>query len=209
MAGIKEKILIVDDEETVRVLLKRILEGAGYEVVTAENGEEALKKLSYRDIHVVLTDIKMPGMTGIELLRHLNYEADDYCVIMITALTDAQTAVEAMKLGAHDYIVKPFDGDEVKSKLLNALEIYHRTLQEKGRQNQIQSNILNQTNRMQEQFSELVSSLAREHKLLHQLASKQSDGGKAMLSKLPKELQTPMASVDEFRDALIRILKRK
>lgn len=202
------RVLVVDDEEAVRNLLQRILQEVGYEVTTAANGQEALYKVSLQEAEVVLLDIKMPGMSGIEVLRKLTADSPDYCVIMVTAVTDMQTAVEALKLGAYDYITKPFDRDEVKQKLGAAIEKWQRLTQEKHRYLELSKSLTERTQLMQEQFAELVSSLAREHKLLHQLAVRQSDGGKALLSKLPKELQEPIDSVEEFRDAMLRILKR-
>lgn len=187
----QEKIVVVDDEEAVRNLLKRILEGAGYRVTTAANGQEALYLLSLEEAKVILLDIKMPVMTGIEVLSKLNAEWLDFCAIMISAVSDIQTAVDTLKLGAYDYITKPFDQDEVKVKVGKAIKKYHRLMAEKNRYNELQKAITGKMKLMQEQFSELVSSLSREHKLLFQLAAKQADGGKAMLSKLPNELRSP------------------
>ncbi len=204
----QERILVVDDEEAVRNLLQRILEAAGYAVTTVANGQEALYKLSLGEAKVMLLDVKMPGMSGIEVLQKLADEGSNYCVIMITAVTDLQTAVDTLKLGAYDYITKPFDRDDVKEKLVKAITKYHRLAQDKKHMNNCKKNIMEQTKRMQEQFEELVSSLTREHKLLHQLAAGQADGGKELLSKLPKELQKPVSTVEEFRDALLRILRR-
>jgi len=204
----QERILVVDDEETVRNLLQRILEETGYTVTTAANGQEAIYKLSLGEAKIMLLDMKMPGMSGIEVLQKLEDEWPKYCILMVTAVTDLQTAVDALKLGACDYITKPFDRDDVKQKLVKAIQKHCRLNQDKKRYDQLQKSIVEQTSRMQEQFTELVSSLARENKLVHQLAAGQPDGGKAMLSKLPKELQEPISSVDEYRDALIKILRR-
>ena len=177
-------------------------------MTTAANGPEAIYKLSLGEAKIMLLDMKMPGMSGIEVLQKLEEEWPKYCIIMVTAVTDLQTAVDALKLGACDYITKPFDREDVKQKLIKAIQKHNRLSQDKKRFDQLQISIVEQTGRMQEQFTELVSSLARENKLVHQLAAGQPDGGKSMLSKLPKELQEPISSVDEYRDALIRILKR-
>ncbi len=208
MTGEQVRVLVVDDEESVRNLLQRILEGAGYSVVTAANGKEALYKMSLGEAEVVLMDIKMPEMSGIEALSKLTAESPDTCIIMVTSIVDTETAVEAMKLGAYDYILKPFDRDDVVLKVLKAIERWKRQLREKHRYLELQKSITEKTQLMQEQFTELLSSLAREHKLVQDLASRQAGGGKELLSKLPKELQEPMSSVEEFRDALLRILRR-
>jgi len=122
MAGERERILVVDDEESVRILLKRILTEAGYDVVTAANGQEALDKVSQLQVRVVLSDIKMPGISGIEVLRKLTADHPDICVIMATAVTDTQTAIDIMKLGAYDYISKPFNRDDLLMRIQKAIE---------------------------------------------------------------------------------------
>ena len=208
MDGEQVKVLVVDDEEAVRNLLQRILNKAGYDVVTAADGKEALYKVSLGETEVVLLDIHMPGMSGIEVLHKITADSPDYCVIMVTAVTDVDTAVEALKMGAYDYITKPFDRDEVKQKVQQAIEKWHRRIKEKHRYLQLSEGFAQKTQQMQEQFVGLVNSLAREHKLLHELAGRQAGGGKELLSKLPKELQEPISSVEEFSDALLRILKR-
>jgi two-component system response regulator AtoC len=203
------KVLVVDDEEPIRNVLQRMLESSGYTVETAIDGQDALYKLALGDVGIVLLDIIMPNMSGTDVLKKLSNEINKYCILMITAVTDRQTAIDSLKMGAMDYITKPFDQEEVRDKMTKAVEKHNRMIFEKKRYEQLQANVVGQTERMQEQFNELVSSLAREHKLLHQLAARQRDGGKEMLSGLPKELQEPSASVEEFRDALLRILKRK
>ena len=122
MAGERERILVVDDEESVRILLKRTLTEAGYDVVTAANGQEALDKVSQLQVRVVLSDIKMPGISGIEVLRKLTADHPDICVIMATAVTDTQTAIDIMKLGAYDYISKPFNRDDLLMRVRKAIE---------------------------------------------------------------------------------------
>ncbi len=208
MTGEQVRVLVVDDEESVRNLLQRILEGAGYQVTTAANGKEALYKVSLGETELVLLDIKMPEMSGIEVLSKLTADSPDTCAIMVTSVVETETAVEAMKLGAYDYILKPFDRDDVLQKVLGAIGNWKRQLQEKHRYLELQKSITEKTQLMQEQFTELINSLAREYKLLHELASRQAGGGKELLSKLPKELQEPMSSIEEFKDALLRILRR-
>ena len=208
MIGEQVRVLVVDDEESVRNLLQRILEGTGYQVTTAADGKEALYKVSLGEVELVLLDIKMPEMSGIEALSKLTADSPDTCAIMVTSVAETETAVEAMKLGAYDYILKTFDRDDVLQKVLGAVERWKRQLREKHRYLELQKSITEKTQLMQEQFVELVNSLARENQLLHELAGRQAGGGKELLSKLPKELQEPMSSVEEFRDALLRILRR-
>jgi len=208
MEGEQVRILVVDDEKTVRKFLQRTLQEAGYDVATAADGEEALYSVHQQEVGVVLLDIKMPGMSGIEVLGKLTADWPDICVIMATAVADTQTAVEAMKMGAYDYITKPFNRDDVVKKMQEAIAKWSHQLKDKGHYLQLKESITERTQRMQEQFTELVNSLAREHKLLQKLATMQARGGKSLLSELPPELQEPISTVEEFRDALLRILRR-
>ncbi|UCF31864.1 MAG: sigma-54-dependent Fis family transcriptional regulator [bacterium] len=109
-----EKILIVDDEPGMRSLLTRVMEKEGYSAAAVSAGEEAMGLLEAEDWQLVIADIDMPGMDGIELLKRIRSERADTPVIMITAYATVETAVEAMKLGALDYITKPFQVDELK-----------------------------------------------------------------------------------------------
>ena len=121
MVGEQVRILVVDDEVAVRLVLQRILEGLGYHVVTAANGQEALDKMSQLNIRIALLDIMMPGISGMEVLQQITTNWPETCVLMVTAVADAQTAIEAMKLGAYDYITKPFMRDDVARKVQEAI----------------------------------------------------------------------------------------
>ncbi len=122
MNGEQVRVLVVDDEETVRDLLQRLMKEAGYDVVTAANGQEALDKVSQLNDGVVLLDIKMPGISGMEVLQQITTKWPETCVVMVTAVADTQTAIDAMKLGAYDYIIKPFKRDDVVQKVQEAIE---------------------------------------------------------------------------------------
>ena len=204
------RVLVVDDEESVRNLLQRTLEGAGFNVVTAANGQEAVETMSESEleISVVLLDIKMPGMSGLEVLKQVTIEHPLICVIMLTAVVDTTTAVEAMKLGAYDYVTKPFNPDDVVLAVQRGFERRMLWLENEKHRQRLQERLAGQTERMQEQFTELMNSLTREHQLLFRLKESRPGLGKELLSKLPKELQEPIASAEEFRDALLKILKR-
>jgi len=208
MSETQRKVLIVDDEETIRELLKQTLEEVGYSVITATNGLEALEQVSLLEVNVVLLDIKMPGMSGMEVLAKLTADWPETCVIMVTGVADMQTAIEAMKLGAYDYLVKPLNLDDVVVKIQRAIEKKDSGLKNKHTMIELQQSVKEQAERLQAQFNELIHSLSREHKLLHDLAARQPSNGKSLLSKLPLELQEPLSSVEEFKDALIRILRR-
>jgi len=125
------KVLVVDDEETVRILLQRVLQAAGYDAVIAADGEEALSVIANGDIDVVLLDINMPGLSGMDVLGKISTDWPNVCVIMVTAVADVQTAVATMKLGAYDYITKPFDRDEMLRKIRQSIERWQEQLQDK------------------------------------------------------------------------------
>jgi DNA-binding NtrC family response regulator len=116
------RILVVDDEMIVCESCKRILEEDGYEVETALGGMEAFEKMKSNPFDIVITDLKMPGIDGMEVLRTFRKEYPDAIIIMITGFSTVETAVEAMKLGAFDYISKPFTPDEVSIVVKKAIE---------------------------------------------------------------------------------------
>lgn len=108
-----KKILIVDDEKNIRLTLKTALKNAGYEVETAVNGEDGLSKVNEEEFPVILLDMKMPGIDGIQFLKELNNKEIETKVIMITGYGSVETAVETLKLGAIDYLRKPFKPEEI------------------------------------------------------------------------------------------------
>ena len=117
-----DRILVVDDEESMRDVLRRILSAEGYSVSLAENGKRALAILEKERFDFVLCDIRMPEMGGLELLREIMSRKIPGTAIMMSAFGTVQTAVEAMKLGAYDYISKPFMSDEILLTLRKAQE---------------------------------------------------------------------------------------
>jgi len=119
---LKGRLLVVDDERGIVIALKGLFTKEGYEVETAESGEEALGKVKAGLFHVIITDLSMKGMSGLELLKQVR-EIDPQCaVLMITAFGTQRIAVEAMKAGAEDYLPKPFDNDELRLKVRKVME---------------------------------------------------------------------------------------
>jgi len=115
-------ILVVDDESVIREGLTRILEGGGYAAETAKNGHAAIELLQQKEFDLIITDLKMPGMNGFEVLNAVKILQPDVPVIMITGYATVETAVEAMKSGTVDYITKPFAPDQILEKVQRALE---------------------------------------------------------------------------------------
>ncbi|MCC6276542.1 MAG: sigma-54-dependent Fis family transcriptional regulator [Oligoflexia bacterium] len=118
----KARILVVDDEESIREFLDIMLKKEGYEVTLAEDGKKAQELLKKKSFNMVISDLQMPHVTGIELLKYSKDLTPDTVFMMITAFGTTETAVEAMKLGAYDYITKPFKIDEVRILIANALK---------------------------------------------------------------------------------------
>ena len=154
------RILIVDDELILRESLARWLERDGHELDTAANGEEALKKIKDKQFDILLADIKMPGMSGIDVLKRVKESDPEISVVMITAYGSISTAIEAMKNGAYDYLLKPFEPDELglliekilrdRSQQLESL--YMRDLKEDTDRTRFEQ-MLGQSSSMQEIFS--------------------------------------------------------
>lgn len=120
MAESAKRILVVDDEENARLALSKILAREGYEVASAGNGYEALNYLRNRDVELIITDINMPEMSGMTFLRELNRSHPSCNVIMVTAYGEVESYIEAMNLGAFEYINKPVKFDEL-NKIINKI----------------------------------------------------------------------------------------
>ena len=126
-----KRILVVDDEESLRRVTQLRLQQAGYDVATAADGNQALAFLERNPRDLVLTDLRMPGLSGIELLERIKEAYPEVVVILVTAFGTIESAVEAMKHGAYDYVIKPVNAEALKLVLSRALE--HHSLQEEVR----------------------------------------------------------------------------
>lgn len=116
-----QPVLIVDDEKNIRLVLSQSLESLGLPMQTAVNGEEALQKLQEYDFSLVLLDLKMPGMDGMEVLRWVRTHRPQLPVVLVTAHGAVDTAVSAMKLGAVDFLQKPCSPVEIRELVLRVL----------------------------------------------------------------------------------------
>lgn len=116
-----KRILIVDDEKNIRMTLKHCLVDQNYDIEVAVNGDEALNSLETSTFDLVLLDIKMPGLDGMKVLEHIRRSSNAVNVIMMTAYGTVENAVEAMKMGAVDFISKPFTPDEIRNIVINIL----------------------------------------------------------------------------------------
>lgn len=166
-------ILIVDDEESVRSLLYDLLCDA-YDCTMASSGEEALQLIESRLFHVVLSDIMMPGMSGIELLRLALERRPDLIVIMVSANHDTRRAIGALRQGAYDYIVKPFELEEVELGVSRALEHLRLVLENREYQTNLENLVEERTEELHqanigleeksEKLAEMVDELSRTYR---------------------------------------------
>ena len=114
-------VLVVDDEDGIRQALDRFLTRLGYRVLQATSGAEALERQAVDSPDVMLSDIRMPNMSGVELVPKALAQDADLAVVMLTAIDEPRTAIECLKLGAYDYLIKPVDLDELELSLQGAL----------------------------------------------------------------------------------------
>lgn len=105
----KNRILVVDDEEALRIVLSAELEGEGYQVTSAADGQEAINILAAKEFDLILLDIKMPNVDGFEVLKYAKEHCAKTKVVMLTGFADLKNAIESKKLGAEDFVSKPYD----------------------------------------------------------------------------------------------------
>lgn len=179
------KILIVDDEPVILNLLNKILRGEGYEITPASNGEVAIKILETESFDLIVSDIKMEPIDGMQLLKKARQERPDTGVIMLTAYGSVSTAVEAMKEGAFDYITKPFKLDELLLTVQRALEYHNAIIENKGLKSQIESqtrleNIVAESDKMRK-VCQIVERIAPTNTTI--LIQGESGTGKELIAK--------------------------
>ena len=154
---VDKSILIVDDERKMAVVLKAAFEEDGYAVEIAQSGEDALAKFRQNPVPLVITDLKMPDMSGIDVLEAVKKLRPDAEVILMTAYATAQTAVEAMKKGAYDYVIKPFSLEELKLRARHVfekrqLEQHNRQLQNELQEKYSIENMVGRSGKMQDVY---------------------------------------------------------
>ncbi len=153
-----KKVLVVEDEELMRSILRRLLEGEGYEVATADSAESALRLFAENAFAVTVTDIKMSGMDGIDLLDRIKSLDGESLIIMITAFSSVDTAVAALRKGAYDYITKPFVNEDLLQSVKNAIaqnELFreNRALRRELNRHYNFSDVIGETGSLKEVFS--------------------------------------------------------
>ena len=117
------KILVTDDKENIRYFFKKLFKSMDEEIFEASDGEETLKLINEVNFDLIILDIKLPDMDGLDLLKTIKEHRPDTVIIIVTAYGTTEVAIESIKLGAYDCIFKPFDDDKLEKQILNALKL--------------------------------------------------------------------------------------
>src|SRR6266702_5899548 len=178
-------VLVVDDEDGIRQALDRFRTRLGYRVLQAATGAEALERQAADSPHVMLSDIRMPNMTGLELVPKALAQDADLAVIMLTAIDEPRTAIECLKLGAYDYVIKPVDLDELEMSLQGALRQRQLEIERRELEQWLAREVAVRTRDLEERTT-LVEDVA----LDALAAAGEWQGSDAAIKKLAKELGT-------------------
>jgi len=196
-AGDRTSVLVVDDEDGIRQALTRFLTRLGYDVQAASNAKEALQLLPAHHPQAMLCDIRMPETSGVELLPKVLAQDPDLAVLMLTAIDEPRTAIECLKLGAYDYLIKPVDLEELELSLQHALRQRQLEVDRRELEQWLAREVAVRTRELEER------SVALEEVALDALAAARDwEGTEAALSRLAEELGAP-------RDELALELKRR
>jgi putative two-component system response regulator len=178
MTSNKHRVLIVDDEPVVRRILRQRLSTEGYQCQEASTAKEAEDRLAKSPAELVVLDIKMPGKSGVELLSEIKKLYPDTAVIMATAIADTSTAIKCMKDGAHDYLVKPFNLDEVVISTQRALEKRRLELDNRAYQQHLEEMVTERTAELKQAITKLkLTSLDTIYRLARAAEYRDEDTG--------------------------------
>jgi len=152
--------LIVDDEPRLRQVMLHLMRADGFQCVEAGNGIEALEQLACYPVELVLSDLRMPKMDGLELLREIRSKYPDIAVVMITAVADVETAVSCLSFGASDYVIKPYQLEDVRARVAQALDKRRLILENRAYREGLEERVAEQARRLEELFLASLQSLA-------------------------------------------------
>jgi len=185
-------VLVVDDEDGIRQALTRFLTRLGYQVQAAANATEALERLAAHHPTAMLCDIRMPETSGVELLPKVLAQDPDLAIIMLTAIDEPRTAIECLKLGAYDYLIKPVDLEELELSLQHALRQRQLEVDRRELEQWLAREVAVRTRELEER------SAAIEEIALDALAAARDwNGTDAALSKLAEEVGASRQELDE------------
>jgi len=152
--------LIVDDEPRLRQVMVHLMRGDGFQCIEAANGIDALEQLEQYPVILVLSDLRMPKMDGFELLGQIRARFSDVAVVMITAVADVEIAVNCLAVGAADYVIKPYQLEDVRARVAQALEKRRLILENRAYREGLEERVQEQARRLEELFLASVQSLA-------------------------------------------------
>lgn len=193
------RILIVDDEISVRDILSRKLAKEGYSCTVASDGTAALKNLSVYQFELVLLDINMPGKSGTSVLKQIVAKYEDTAVIMITALSDVKTAIETMRMGAYDYIIKPIDLSTIIVSIEKALDRRSLIVENKDYQLHLEEKVKKQTEKIRDTFLNSVESLVYALEAKDNYTSGHSYRVTTMAVAIAKEMGMSKGQIEKIR----------
>jgi putative two-component system response regulator len=209
-----ERLLIVDDEEQIRTLLARLLSTQGYECLTAEDAADARRVLDETPVALVLSDVNMPGESGLDFTREVLATYPDTAVVMVTGMDDRRYADVAIELGAYGYILKPFKPNELIINVGNALRRRTLEIENRGHREQLEQTVLDRTSALRDTIAQLESSDSELRRLreetIRRLSSaaefrSQETGEHILRMSLYCSLLARLASIDAERAEMIRI----
>jgi putative two-component system response regulator len=196
----KETILVVDDEPIVRRLLHQKLAIEGYACLEAASADEALEVLKRNaDIALVVSDMKMPGRTGMELLADVKNLYPDAAMIIATAVTETNTAIECMKQGAYDYLTKPFKLDEVLFSIWRALDKRHLQLENREYRQNLEAKVEYQSQKIRSSFFNAITSLAYALDAKDGYTAGHSERVSEIAVGIGIELELPQSEMEQLR----------
>ena len=201
LSGGSKRVLIVDDEQGIRKLLYQRLSSEGYQCQEAGNATQALEELKSNAVELMLLDIKMPGKSGVELLPEIKAGYPDVAVLMATAITDANTAIQCMKQGAYDYLTKPFNLDEVVLSVERALEKKRLEIENRDYQQHLEERVEAQARKIRAAFLSALMALAHALEAKDRYTNGHSQRVARISVAIAKELDMSRDSVERVRVA--------
>ncbi len=199
----RARILVVDDEPQVREVLSRYLANMGHQCGVACNGDDALRKIHAEPFDVVLLDISMPGRPGIDVLKELQTEYPDTAVIMVTAIADINIAIDAMRNGAYDYLVKPIDLNMLSISIERALERRRLLLENKEYQLYLEKKVEEQTAQIKKSFLGTINALVQALEAKDNYTKGHSIMVAEIAVAIAKELGMPEERIEKIRLAAL------